>query len=238
MGPAGGAVWSTVTIHPDNQSSLRNTGNQYTPRRPKFPNAIVSLELSTVSSFGSYQATPGDIWTFGCPNLAECSDLDVDFGSTPMLFNRAQAVSRQSARDKRADGFTPWIQKAASLLWKTEVGPGGKLGGIEFGDATDGETCLRAVSAFPRSRVRVATLDGATVRSSGKQSHPITAQIFGPITVTGMGDNRLVFAGSNRNFIRALRREKMARFFGEFDTGGAVGGGPTVVDGCFTSVLR
>jgi polyvinyl alcohol dehydrogenase (cytochrome) len=48
--------------------------------------------------------------------------------------------------------------------------------------------------------------------------------------VTGTGDNRLVFAGSNKNFIRAYDA-KDGKILWEFDTGGAVGGGPTVVDG-------
>jgi PAS domain-containing protein len=75
MGPAGGAVWSTVTIHPDANRLYVTTGNQYTPPASRFPNAIVALELSTGKTVWSYQATPGDIWTFGCANLAECSDL-------------------------------------------------------------------------------------------------------------------------------------------------------------------
>ena len=39
--------------------------------------------------------------------------------------------------------------KDGSLVWKTEVGPGGKLGGIEFGGATDGERVYVGISAIP-----------------------------------------------------------------------------------------
>jgi polyvinyl alcohol dehydrogenase (cytochrome) len=112
------------------------------------------------------------------------------------------------------------------------VGEGGKLGGIEFGDATDGERVYAAVSAFPnrKSPGCVAALDGTTGKIIWKTNAPDGGANFGPITVTGTGDNRLVFGGTNRNFIRAYNA-KDGKVLWEFDTGGAVGGGPTVVDG-------
>ena len=228
MGPAGGAVWSTVTIHPDANRLYVTTGNQYTPPASKFPNAIVALELSAGKTVWSYQATPGDIWTFGCANLAECSDLDVDFGSTPMVFKGPGGKPAIGAGQK-SGWFYAVDPKDGKLLWKTEVGPGGKLGGIEFGDATDGDRVYAAVSAFPKQG-SVSALDGATGKILWQTKSPDGGSNFGPITVTGTGDNRLVFAGSNRNFIRAFDA-KDGKILWEFDTGGAVGGGPTVVDG-------
>ncbi|MGH9759215.1 MAG: PQQ-binding-like beta-propeller repeat protein, partial [Blastocatellia bacterium] len=50
------------------------------------------------------------------------------------------------------------------------------------------------------------------------------------ISVTGSGANELVFAGSSRSFIRAYNAAT-GKVAWEFDTGGAVGGGPTIVDG-------
>jgi len=231
QGPAGGAVWSTVTVHPDTNRLYVTTGNQYTPPASKYPNAIVALELATGKLVWSYQATPGDIWTFGCANLAECSDLDVDFGSTPMVFKGPGGKPAIGAGQK-SGWFYAVDPKDGKLLWKTEVGEGGKLGGIEFGDATDGERVYAAVSAFPnrKSPGCVAALDGATGKIIWKTNAPDGGANFGPITVTGTGDNRLVFGGTNRNFIRAYDA-KDGKVLWEFDTGGAVGGGPTVVDG-------
>ncbi|MFY9558070.1 MAG: PQQ-binding-like beta-propeller repeat protein [Blastocatellia bacterium] len=231
MGPAGGAVWSTVTIHPEANRLYVTTGNQYTPPASKFPNAIVAIELSTGKLVWSYQATPGDIWTFGCANLAECSDLDVDFGSTPLVFKGPGGKPAIGAGQK-SGWFFALDPKDGKLLWKTEVGQGGKLGGIEFGDATDGERVYAAVSAFPNrtSPGSVAALDGASGKILWQTKAPDGGANFGPITVTGTGDNRLVFAGTNRNFIRAYDA-KDGKVLWEFDTGGAVGGGPTVVDG-------
>ena len=53
---------------------------------------------------------------------------------------------------------------------------------------------------------------------------------YGPITVTGRGDNRLVFSGSTGGFMRAYNAKDGAILW-EFDTGGAIAGGPTVVNG-------
>jgi polyvinyl alcohol dehydrogenase (cytochrome) len=63
-----------------------------------------------------------------------------------------------------------------------------------------------------------------------KTPSPDNKANFGPITVTGRGNNRLVWAGSVGNFVRAYDASN-GKILWEFDTGGAVGGGITVVDG-------
>lgn len=231
MGPAGGAVWSTISIHPDSNRIYVTTGNQYTGPASKFPNAIVAIELATGKLVWSYQATPGDIWTFNCPNIPDCSDLDVDFGTTALSF-KGPGGKQAIGAGQKSGWFYAVDPKDGKLLWKTEVGEGGKLGGIEFGDATDGERVYVAVSAFPNrtSPGSIAALDGATGKILWQTKNPDGGANFGPLSVTGTGANRLVFAGSNRNFIRAYDG-KDGKILWEFDTGGAVGGGPTVVDG-------
>jgi len=228
MGPAGGAVWSTVAIHPADNRLYLTVGNQYTGPAAKFPNAIVALELNSGKLVWSTQATPKDIWTFGCKNDPDCSDLDVDFGTIPIAF-KGPGGKRLIGAGQKSGWFWALDQKDGSIVWKKEVGPGGKLGGIEFGNATDGERVYAAVSNFPRQG-SVAALDGATGNILWQTPCPDNGANFGPITVTGTGDNRLVFAGSNKNFIRAYNA-KDGKILWEFDTGGAVGGGPTVVDG-------
>jgi polyvinyl alcohol dehydrogenase (cytochrome) len=228
IGPAGGAVWSTVSIHPGNNRLYVSTGNQYTGPASKFPNAIIALELATGKLIWSYQATPKDIWTFDCRNNPECSDLDVDFGSIPLSFKGAGGKQLIGAGQK-SGWFYALDPKNGHEVWKTEVGPGGKLGGVEFGTATDGERVYVAISNFPKQG-SVAALDGATGKILWQTPCPDGGANFAPITVTGAGENRLVFAGSNKNFIRAYSA-KDGKILWEFDTGGGVGGGPTVVDG-------
>jgi polyvinyl alcohol dehydrogenase (cytochrome) len=231
IGPAGGAVWSTVAIHPGANRLYLTTGNQYTIPASKFPNAIIALELSTGKLVWSQQVTPKDIWTFGCRNDPDCSDLDVDFGTIPITFKGAGGKQLIGAGQK-SGWFYALDPKDGSIVWKTEVGPGGKLGGIEFGGATDGERVYVGISAIPNIKDpgSVSALDGATGKILWQTINPDRGAVFGPVTVTGTGDNRLVFAGTSRNFIRAYSA-KDGKILWEFDTGGAVGGGPTVVDG-------
>ena len=103
------------------------------------------------------------------------------------------------------------------------------LGGIEFGAATDGERVYAAISNHPKQG-SVSALDGATGKILWQTLNPDNKSNFGPISVTGTGNNRLVFAGSSGNFIRAYDA-KTGKILWEYDTGGAVGGGPTIVDG-------
>jgi len=228
IGPAGGAVWSTVSIHPQANRLYVSTGNQYTGPASKFTNAIVALDLATGKVIWSNQATPGDIWTFGCQNNPECSDLDVDFGTTPVSFKGPGGKMLIGAGQK-SGWFWALDPADGKTVWKTEVGPGGKLGGIEFGDASDGDRVYAALSNFPKQGA-IAALDGATGNILWKTPAPDNKSNFGPLSVSGTGANKLVWAGTNGGAIRAYDA-KDGKIVWEFDTGGAVGGGPTVVDG-------
>lgn len=227
-GPAGGAVWSTVAIHPRANRLYLTTGNQYTGPPSKFTDAIIALELDTGKLVWAYQAVPNDIWTFDCQNDPECEDMDFDFGSIPITFRGPRGKQLIGAGQK-SGWFYALDATTGTLVWKTEVGPGGKLGGVEFGNATDGERVYVAISNHPKQG-SVSALDGATGKILWQTPCPDGGSNFGPITVTGRGANKLVFAGSSKGFIRAYDA-RSGKILWEFDTGGAVGGGPTVVDG-------
>ena len=227
-GPAGGAVWSTVAIHPRANRLYLTTGNQYTGPPSKFTDAIIALELDTGKLVWAYQAVPNDIWTFDCRNDPECEDMDFDFGSIPLTFRGPRGKQLIGAGQK-SGWFYALDAATGTLVWKTEVGPGGKLGGVEFGTATDGERVYVAISNHPKQG-SVSALDGATGKILWQTPCPDGGSNFGPITATGRGANKLVFAGSSKGFIRAYDA-RSGKILWEFDTGGAVGGGPTVVDG-------
>ena len=63
-----------------------------------------------------------------------------------------------------------------------------------------------------------------------KTPAPDNKSNFGPLSVSGTGANKLVWAGTNGGAIRAYDARD-GKVLWEFDTGGAVGGGPTIVDG-------
>ena len=228
MGPAGGAVWSTVSLDTARKRVYVTTGNQYTPPASKYPNAILALDMDTGKLIWSFQATPGDIWTFDCRNQPDCSDLDVDFGMAPVFFKGKGGKTLVGAGQK--SGWFYALDPATGVLeWKKEVGPGGKLGGIEFGGATDGERIYVGISNHPKQG-SVSALDGATGNILWQTPSPDGKANFGMVTVTGRGDNRLVWAGSQGGFIRAYNARD-GKILWEYNTGGGVGGGATVVDG-------
>lgn len=228
MGPSGIGVWSTVSIHPEANRLYLTTGNEYTKPGQKYSDAIIALDLSTGKVVWAYQAKPGDNWNANClKNPADCGD-DHDFGTIPVSFKGPTGKQLIGAGAK-SGWFYALDPKNGKEVWKTEVGPGGLLGGIEFGGATDGERVYVAISNHPKQG-SVSALDGATGKILWQTLSPDGKPNFGPITVTGTGDNRLVFAGSAGSFIRAYNA-KDGKILWEYDTGGAVGGGPTVVDG-------
>lgn len=230
FGPSGVGVWSTVAIHPADKRLYLTTGDDYTRPESNMSDAIIALDLDTGKMIWSYQATAGDAWNGNCLGKVydkECGP-DHDFGTIPMIFKGAGG-RRLLGAGQKSGWFYAVDPKDGKLVWKTSVGPGGFLGGIEFGSATDGERVYAAISNHPKQG-SVSALDGATGKILWQTLNPDNKSNFGPITVTGTGDNRLVFAGSSGNFIRAYDA-KTGKILWEYDTGGAVGGGPTVVDG-------
>ncbi len=230
-GPAGGGVWSTLALHPKDNRIYIATGNQYTGPASPYINAIIALNMATGKMIWHSQTTPNDIWTINCANDPDCKDMDVDFGTIPMTFKGAGGKQLVGAGQK-SGYFWALDPKDGKKVWSANVGDAGKLGGIEFGAATDGERVYVGISnaANKNRQGSVSALDGATgkivwqVPSQDKGSH------FGPITVAGTGANKLVYAGSSNGHIYVYDA-KDGKVLWQFDTGGAVGGGPTVVDG-------
>jgi polyvinyl alcohol dehydrogenase (cytochrome) len=238
FGPSGAAVWSTVSLDTATKRVIATTGNQYTGPALKHANSIVALDMTTGKEVWAYQAIPKDIWNFDCANTPDCDDLDVDFGTAPVFFKGPGGRRLVGAGQK--SGWMYALDAAdGKLVWKTEVGPGGKLGGIEFGLASDGERVYAAISNVEEQLMKkvekprpgsVSALDGATGKIIWQTPSPDGRANYGPITVTGRGNNRLVWAGSTAGFIRAYDA-RTGRVLWEHDTGGAIGGGPTVVNG-------
>jgi len=228
FGPSGVGVWSTVAIHPAEKRLYLTTGDDYTKPESNMSDAIIALDLNTGKMIWSYQATAGDVWNANClTNPKDCGP-DYDFGTIPVMFKGAGG-KRLIGAGQKSGWFYAVDPKDGKLVWKTSVGPGGMLGGIEFGAASDGERVYAAISNHPKQG-SVSALDGATGKILWQTLNPDNKSNFGPISVTGAGDNRLVFAGSSGNFIRAYEA-KTGKILWEYDTGGAVGGGPTIVDG-------
>ncbi len=145
-GFSGAAVWSSPTVDRNRKLIYATTGNNYSvsvavaDAGAPLPagdhiESIVALDLDTGAIRWSQRMTKGDVWTF-----SNSADPDWDFGSSANLF---QVAIDGGVRDVIGAGQKSgvyWAVDADShaILWKNQVGPGGHLGGIHWGTATDG----------------------------------------------------------------------------------------------------
>jgi polyvinyl alcohol dehydrogenase (cytochrome) len=146
-GYAGAAVWSgTPTIDRKRHQIYVTTGNNYSVP-PAFADggdlpagdrleSIVALDIDTGKIRWSQRMTKGDVWTF-----AMFSNADFDFGCGANLF---QATISGAGHDLVGAGQKSGVYWAVdadtgTVMWHTQVGPGGHLGGIHWGTAVDGK---------------------------------------------------------------------------------------------------
>src|SRR5208337_2944819 len=97
--------------------------------------SIVALDMATGSVVWSQQMTTDDVWTF-----ADQKGGDFDFGCGANLFQaNVGGVTKDLVGAGQKSGIY-WVLDAdtGAIVWKTQVGPGGHLGGIQWGTAVDG----------------------------------------------------------------------------------------------------
>ncbi|MGH7439988.1 MAG: PQQ-binding-like beta-propeller repeat protein [Polyangiaceae bacterium] len=146
-GYAGAAVWSgTPTIDRRRKQLYVTTGNNYSVS-PALPDggalpagdhveSIVALDMATGKVRWAQRMTAGDIW-----NFALIGNPDYDFGCGANLFQAtiSGAVHDIVGAGQKSGVYWALDADTGEILWHTVVGPGGHLGGIHWGTATDGQ---------------------------------------------------------------------------------------------------
>jgi polyvinyl alcohol dehydrogenase (cytochrome) len=142
-GPSGVAVWSTPTIDERLGRLYVGTGNNYSDPPSARSDAILALDLASGKIVWAKQFVARDAYNSSCdipgkPNCPASDGPDHDFGQPPILVTlpngKRTLVVGQKSGDVRA--LDPDANGAVS--WETNIGPGGKLGGIHWGSASDG----------------------------------------------------------------------------------------------------
>jgi polyvinyl alcohol dehydrogenase (cytochrome) len=143
-GPSGGGVWSTPALEPDRNRMYIAVGDNYSNPATATSDAIMALALDTGKILWTTQATAGDAWNTSCfeppgsAGSAHCPSAagpDYDFASAPVLVTSGgRRVILAGQKSGMLYGINP---DNGAYLWKTQVGDGGILGGIEWGFATD-----------------------------------------------------------------------------------------------------
>ena len=153
-GPSGVAIWSTPTLDPARNRLYVATGDNYSNPPSGASDAIMAIALDTGRVLWTHQALAGDAWNVGCVEKegaarSNCPDKegpDHDFGSSPALITLADGRRMLIAGQKSGElyGFDA---DTGEQIWKIKTGPGGILGGIEWGFATDGTAAYVSLSS-------------------------------------------------------------------------------------------
>jgi polyvinyl alcohol dehydrogenase (cytochrome) len=152
--PSGGSVWSAPAIDPARNRIYITTGDAYSKPASAETDAVMALAMDTGRVLWTRQTHPDDAWTTACFDMtpagrANCPDPmgpDYDFGSSPALvtIGDGRRVLLAGQKSGAMFGINP---DTGEVLWKTQAGDGGVLGGIEWGFATDGAVAYVSLSS-------------------------------------------------------------------------------------------
>jgi polyvinyl alcohol dehydrogenase (cytochrome) len=141
QGPAGAPVWASPTVDAKRGLVYVVTGDSYTDAATNGDDAIVALEMKTGKVRWRNQVTLNDNFIVGCSGpikVANCpapTGPDFDFGATPILFKHGdKQVLVAGQKSGIVYGVDP---DTGRTLWKTTVGAGSPLGGVEWGIGAD-----------------------------------------------------------------------------------------------------
>jgi polyvinyl alcohol dehydrogenase (cytochrome) len=152
-GPAGAAIWSAPTVDAARGVVYAATGNSYTDVDTDGADAIVAFDLATGERRWARQLTADDNFVLRCgegragrDNCPEQPGEDFDFGSPPMLKTLPGGKQILLGSQKSGIVHAPDPADSGAVLWQTQVGRGGELGGVQFGPGADAERLYVAIS--------------------------------------------------------------------------------------------
>jgi polyvinyl alcohol dehydrogenase (cytochrome) len=153
FGPAGAAIWSSPTIDRSRRLVYATTGNSYADPPSDGGNAFIAFRLDSGERAWVHQATEGDAYTMACGssvggqgNCPLANGPDVDFGNSAILVTLPGGKRALIAGQKSGTVHALDPDNNGALLWRTTVGVGGKLGGVQWGSAADERHVYVAVS--------------------------------------------------------------------------------------------
>ena len=191
QGPAGGAIWSSPTADPKKGVLYVATGDSYTAAPTLGADAIMAMDMKTGKIKWSTQVTKADNFLGGCLQIghsANCPDPegpDYDFGNPPIVIDLPGGKQVIASGQKSAIAYG-MDADTGKLLWKTQVGAGSSLGGIEWGMASDGKRLyvpnsdiVTMMEEARRARgERLLNFDPAPSRPSVNALDPATGKIL------------------------------------------------------------
>jgi polyvinyl alcohol dehydrogenase (cytochrome) len=126
--------------------------------------SVLALDLDTGAIRWAQKLRNYGAWTLACdPQLApwlpanskNCQSvdgLDFDFGQAPMLYTTPAGRDLVAVGQKSGTFWAFDPDNHGAVVWATPVGPGGNLGGMEFGAATDGTRIYTSLTNFQHTK--------------------------------------------------------------------------------------
>ncbi len=245
------SVLECVTTAGDNAQAIEEC-----VRPDNLFDSIVALDLDTGALRWATRTLPYDAWTVACslgsgaPNCPDPAGPNFDFGQGAMLFRASQGRGKPRellGAGQKSGQFWALDPDTGSVVWVTQAGPGGALGGLQWGSAVDGERIYVAnantdAASLPlpdgstTTRGVWSALDTATGAILWQTADPLVdvnhavtrATLQGPVTVA----NGVVYGCSvdDAGPMYALDAATGAVLW-SFQSGGSCISGAAVVDG-------
>jgi len=224
--------------------------------------AIVSLDLKTGAVKWFNSVIPFDAWNVAClfegPNCPDEAGPDYDFGQGPSLYSANINGKRLEliGAGQKSGIYWAFNPNNGDIVWKNQVGPGGTVGGLQWGSAVDGFRVYTAVSnsgflphTMTKGPNRGRTVNGGfwasmdaysgellwevagenppAIRPTQPVENPI-ARNMGPVSVA----NGVVFAGAIDSVGTMYAFDALTgNILWTFESGGSVVSGAAIVDG-------
>ena len=161
--PSGAAVWSAPALDPERNRLYITTGDSYSNPAAPESDAIMALAMDTGRVLWIRQTLANDAWNTACLGSTAAEKIncpskngpDHDFGSSPALVTapNGQRVLLAGQKSGALFGINP---DSGDVLWKTQVGEGGVLGGIEWGFSVDRDVAYVSLSSAFEKKPGVA----------------------------------------------------------------------------------
>jgi polyvinyl alcohol dehydrogenase (cytochrome) len=216
--------------------------------------SVLALDLDTGAVKWATRALPIDAWNVNCvpyllpglpsvnpdqcPNLADSPDYD--FGQGPALFTAHTTGGKNVdllGVGQKSSQYWALDPDTGTVVWVTQVGPGGVGGGLQWGSATDGK---RIYTAEANSESKPWTLPSGDEVTGGFWSalDAYTGEILwqtadpqnGGDPGAVSGSNGVVFGCSAGGDMHALDANT-GEILWSFDSDNTCYGGAAVVDG-------
>jgi polyvinyl alcohol dehydrogenase (cytochrome) len=163
MGPSGAGIWSSPTVDAVKGMVYVTTGDNYSDPPTNTSDAILAFNAESGQLAWSRQTTPGDAYNLACnptppgTNCPKASGPDLDFGSSVILVDLPEGKRALIGAQKSGMVTAVDPDRDGEIIWQKRVGHGGKLGGVQWGPASDATTLYVAVSDIKLGVVPVGT---------------------------------------------------------------------------------